>query len=160
MKWLSLLSSLTMSLFCFLLIAAGISSTNGWTFSSPPPRQNSANQIGPTTVAAPARGQQAMPALSALIDVARQLSESEEFSDEEEDTSGDVYGPGGFMFLILCFCVYCSCRERVNQCIGCPEDSCCGMYGGGDSEWINSACSICIGVGEEAKAEVESRVRV
>ena len=111
-------------------------------------------------MAAPARGQQAMPGLSALIDVARQLSESEEFSDEEEDTSGDVYGPGGFMFLILCFCVYCSCRERVNQCIGCPEDSCCGMYGGGDSEWINSACSICIGVGEEAKAEVESRVRV
>ena len=99
-----------------------------------------------------------MQALSALIDVARQLSE--EFSDEEEDTSGDVYGPGGFMFLILCFCVYCSCRERVNQCIGCPEDSCCGMHGGGDSEWINSACSICIGVGEEAKAEVESRVRV
>ena len=117
-------------------------------------------RLGPQRWRQPARGQQAMPALSALIDVARQLSEAEEFSDEEEDTSGDVYGPGGFMFLILCFCVYCSCRERVNQCIGCPEDSCCGMYGGGDSEWINSACSICIGVGEEAKAEVESRVRV
>jgi hypothetical protein len=99
-----------------------------------------------------------MPALSALIDVARQLSE--EFSDDEEDTSADLFGPGGFMFLVLCFCFYCGCRERVNQCMGCPEDSCCGLGSGGDSEWINSACSICIGTVETTKNEVDSRVRV
>ena len=48
-----------------------------------------------------------MPALSALIDVARQLS-------DEEDTSSDLYSTAGCVFLVLCFCFYCGCRKRVN----------------------------------------------
>ena len=99
-----------------------------------------------------------MPALSALIDVVRQLSE--EYNEEEEDTSPDLFTPAGFMFLVLCCCFYCGCRERANRYLGCPEDSICGLSADGDSEWCSSGCSIFFGTVEATKTEVNSRVRV
>ena len=106
----------------------------------------------------PGRGVPPMPALSALIDVARQLSERH--NADEEDTSPDLVTPAGFMFLVLCCCFYCGCRERANRYLGCPEDSMCGLGSDGDSEWCNSGCSILFGTAEATKNEVTSRVRV
>ena len=100
-----------------------------------------------------------MPALSALIDVARQLSEDYK-AEDEEDTSPDMFTPAGFMLLVICCCFYCGCRERANRCLGCPEDSICGLAANADSEWCNSGCSILFGTVEATKNEVTSRVRV
>ena len=99
-----------------------------------------------------------MPALSALAVVARQLSE--DYNGEAEDTSLDVFTPAGFMFFLLCCCIYCGCRERANRCLGCPEESVCGLASNADSEWCNSGCSILFGTVETAKNEVTSKVRV
>ena len=100
-----------------------------------------------------------MPAAHpALIDVVRQLSE--EYNEDEEDTSPDLFTPAGFMFLVLCCCFYCGCRERANRYLGCPEDSVCGLSADGDSEWCKSSFSIFFGAVEATKTEVNSRVRV
>jgi len=100
-----------------------------------------------------------MPALSALIDVARQLS-------EEEDTSTDLYSIAGCVFLVLCFCFYCGCRKRVNACMGCAEDSVCGLGSEGDSSGWSSTCSICMVMAQDddlhrqVKNEIDSRIPV
>ena len=106
-----------------------------------------------------ARPRNPMPALSALIDVARQLS-------EEEDTSNELYSIAGCVFLVLCFCFYCGCRKRVNACMGCAEDSVCGLGSEGDSSGWSSTCSICMVMAQDddlhrqVKNEIDSRIPV
>ena len=98
-----------------------------------------------------------MPAPWALI-AARQLSED----FEEEDTSTDLTIPAGFMFILICCCIYCGCRERMNAVLGCPEDSYCGIGSEQSGEACGSGCSIIFGTLEEfsSKDEVTGRVRV
>ena len=98
-----------------------------------------------------------MPVLSALVGAARHLSE--DYNEEEEETALDLTIPAGFMFILLCSCVYCGCRERANRCLGCPEDSLCGVGSGQDGELCGSGCSILIGTIESTRGAA-SRVRV